>query len=79
MEAFKMYKNLFKLEQKRGRFLAVLRDFAQIFAFWECPLALTYNDVQRGWRHDVFGVQDNLQTQKKCIKNEQNRDRDLFM
>ena len=60
MENSKMYKNSFKLEQKRGRFSAVSRDFCDrnrsrsrfrsffvwIFEFWGCP--------------DLWGLYDSL-------------------
>ena len=37
MEVFKMYKKSFKLEQKRGQFLAFSRDFCANICFVRMP------------------------------------------
>ena len=62
MEVFKMYKNSFKLEQKRGRFSAVSRDFCPNFCFLRMPW------LQRGC-HDVFRGHSTLKKQKFVQKS----------
>ena len=65
MKVFKMYKNSFKLEQKRGRFLVVSLNFYANFLLFEN--ALTSNDAQRGC-HDVFRGHGTLKKQKIAEK-----------
>ena len=67
-EVFKRYKNSFKHEQKRGRFLAVSRDFRTNFCFLRLPWPQRMFKEAAMMSTEVMVISKSKNSYKNCLK-----------